>query len=151
MKPIIPFLIVLLSVNAAAGEPDPTTLSPMARQFLRRRMASHRDDMTKLVLAVALLQRAQARALANDIANEPRIARPIAGGDADLNAELPSRFFALQDELRARAKDLVQAVETRSDAEVGAAFGRLTGTCVACHSAFLEPVPTTPKRPAPAP
>jgi hypothetical protein len=140
---------ILMSTLALGGDvpkgrlPEPDYLPPLARQLLRSRMQRHGDDMMHLVMAVTLLQRERAKALANDIANEPRLTRPIAGGDADLNATLPNQLFVLQDELRVRAKALADAASKPSDAELARSLGRMTETCVACHSTFLHPQSTT--------
>ena len=135
----------LISAVALAGDAprqrmaEPDYLPPLARQVLRTKMARHGNDMLQLLVAVTLLQRDRAKVLANDIANEPRLVRPIAGGENDLNAALPNELFVLQDELRMRAKAVADAATKSDDAKLGAAFGRLTETCVACHSAYLHP------------
>lgn len=131
-------------VLAADTEPEAEALSPVVRHFLHRRMERHGDDMTKLVRAVVLFDRRSARSLATDIANEPRLARPLSGDDAELNAQLPSRFFALQDELRQRAKTLVSATTSSDPTVLNAAFGRLTETCITCHTAF-RPTAAAPR------
>jgi len=138
-------LVVVVSALALAGDvprgrlAEPDYLPPLARQLLRSRMQRHGDDMLHLVMAVTLLQRERARALAADIANEPRLTRPIAGGESDLNTALPNQLFVLQDELRMRAKAVVDAAGRPSDEALAKSLGRLTETCVACHSAFLHP------------
>lgn len=143
--------VVLVSALAMAGDVprqrlrEPDYLPPLARQVLRNRMQRHGNDMMELVMAVTLLQRDRAKALANDIANEPRLTRPIAGGEGDLNAALPNELFVLQDELRSRAKAVADATNKPSDAALATALGRVTETCVACHSAYLTP-PAVPSR-----
>ena len=119
------------------GAPD--YLSELARAMLSRRMARHGRDLTVLVNAVVLLQRGVVAQIATGIAVEPRIVRPLPGDMDELNSALPERFFALQDELRDRAKDVADAARNRDDARLAESFGRLTETCVACHSAYLEP------------
>lgn len=119
---------------------SPETLSKLARQTLRKRMIRHGDDMTRLVMAVTLLERERVKVLATSIATEPRLTRPIAGGEDDLNAGLPEKLFVLQDELRARTKALAESAAKDSDPALAAALGRVTETCVACHSAFREPL-----------
>lgn len=118
---------------------EPDYLSPLARQLLRTKMQRHGDDMLQLVMAVTLLQKERARRIATDIANEPRLVKPIAGGEDDLNAALPLQLFTLQDELRLRAKAVAAAAEKGDDKELAKSLGRVTETCVACHSAFLNP------------
>lgn len=138
---------VLASGLALAGDvpkarlKEPDYLPPLARQLLRTRMERHGDDMLQLVMAVTLLQKERAKQLANDIANEPRLTRPVAGGEGDLNAALPNQVFVLQDELRSRAKDVAAAAGKPglSNQALAKALGRMTETCVACHSTFLNP------------
>jgi hypothetical protein len=129
-----------LAADAPRGRlKEPDYLSPLARQVLRTKMQRHGDDMLQLVMAVTLLQKERARTIATDIAAEPRLVKPIAGGEDDLNAALPLQLFTLQDELRLRAKAVAAAAEKGSDKELAKALGRVTETCVACHSAFLNP------------
>lgn len=138
-------VVMLLSTLALAGDvprqhlKEPDYLPKLARQLLRERMERHSDEMVQLVMAVTLLQRERVIVLANDIAAEPRLTRPIAGGDNDLNMALPNQLFVLQDELRSRAKTLADAAKKPSDAALATALGKVTETCVACHSAYLHP------------
>ena len=126
-------------------EPDrprlaaPDYLPELARSVLRERMQRHGDQMMRLLLAVTFLQHEVAAATAKDIAGEPRLVRPLPGGADDLNRLLPERFFVLQDQLRKEASDLEAAAKARNDAKMAAAFGRVSQTCVACHSAYLNP------------
>jgi hypothetical protein len=135
----------LISALALAGDAprqrlkEPDYLPPLARQLLRTKMERHGDEMQSLVIAVTLLQRERAKALATDIASEPRLTKPIAGGENDLNAALPNQLFVLQDELRMRAKAVADAATRPDDAALAKSLGRLTETCVACHSAYLNP------------
>lgn len=120
----------------------PSYLSPIARQLLKRRMARHGHDMLTLVQSVLLLDHATTQRLASEFAAEPRLTRPIAGGEDDLNAALPERFFVLQDELRSRALSLAEAAKKTDDAALASRLGELTQTCVSCHSTYLEPPPS---------
>jgi len=148
-------LVCLLLAPLAFGSdapprqlPEPDYLSPLARQVLRTKMRRHGDDMLKLVMAVTLLQHERARLFATEIAAEPRLTRPIAGGEDDLNAALPLQLFTLQDQLRLEAKAVAEAAAKADDRALAKALGRVTETCVACHSAFLkrdvEPEATKP-------
>ncbi|MBX7117234.1 MAG: hypothetical protein K1X64_23150 [Myxococcaceae bacterium] len=103
--------------------PEPDYLLPLARKVLHERMERHGRDMPQLLLSVVLLQRDVAASTAARIANEPRVSRPPPADDFALNRALPERFFVLQEDLRQRAK----------------AVAELTQTCVACHSAYLNP------------
>lgn len=101
-------------------------------------MERHGKDMSHLMTGVVLLKREVVEPLAQSLAGEPRITRPLPDSRDDLNAALPERFFVLQDELRERARSLAEAARTKDDKQLGEAFGRLTQTCIACHSAFLN-------------
>lgn len=150
-------VLLLAPVVSAGGEPKPAPsptvkqglaapgyLGPLARGLLKRRMARHGRDMLALTQAVIFLDRETTQRLATGISDEPRLTRPIAGGADDLNTALPERFFVLQDELRSRAKALVEVARTKDDASLAARFGELTQTCVSCHSTYLEPGPPPP-------
>lgn len=119
--------------------PEPDYLLPLARRVLNERMKRHGHDMPQLMLSVVLLQRDVAAEAAKRIANEPLVMRPPPGDDSLLNSALPPRFFVLQDELRQRAKALSDAADQKDDKALAVAFGQLTETCVACHSAYLNP------------
>lgn len=127
--------------EAKRSQVQAQVLGPLARQLLHRRMERHGDDMVRLVIAVTLLQRDKAQLFASDIANEPRLTRPLPGEREELNAALPELLFVLQDELRSRAKTLVETARHGDDHAMAADLGLLTQTCVACHSVFLKPSP----------
>jgi mono/diheme cytochrome c family protein len=115
-------------------------------------MERHGEDMMRLVLSVTLLQKERAKALATDIANEPKLTQPIAGGESDLNAALPQQFFTLQDELRSRATSVADATTKADNVALAQALGRMTETCVACHSVYLHRSDeTTPVKKEPKP
>ena len=118
------------------------SLSPLARQFLRKRMERHADDMVRLVIAATLLNRNKVQLFANELATEPRLTRPLPGDvDEDLNSTLPERFFVLQDELRARAQLLATVARGKDNDALATGVGQLLQTCITCHSAFLEKQP----------
>jgi hypothetical protein len=118
--------------------PLPDYLSEEARRMLRQKMGRHGDDMVELMLSVTLLQYDVASEVSHRIANEPRIDRPSAGAEDDVGAALPERFFKLQDELRVKAQAVRAAAVKRDDKELAKSYGRLTETCVSCHSAYLR-------------
>jgi hypothetical protein len=126
------------------GLAAPSYLSPLARQLLKKRMARHGRDMVNLVQSVLFLDRETTRRLAAEMAAEPRLTRPIAGGENDLNSALPMRFFVLQDELRSRALALGEAALTAKTVDLATRLGELTQTCVSCHSTYLEPESQSP-------
>ena len=116
----------------------PSYLSAELREVLNQKMSHHAQNMHALVFAVLLLDRDSARAIAHDIAAEPRLARPLPGGDDTLNALLPKRFFVLQDDLRQRATEVAEAAGQKDDVKLAESFGRMTSACVACHSVYLQ-------------
>lgn len=120
---------------------EPTWLPPEARNLLSARMERHGEDMTFLLPSVVLLSYRWAEGLTERIAAEPRLARPGVGDADSLNARLPTRFFELQDEVRARAQEVSAAAKARDDARMAKAFGELTQTCVACHALYLQGEP----------
>lgn len=123
------------------GLGTPSYLSQIARQLLTQRMLRHGRDTLNLVQSVLFLDRETTQRLAAEIAAEPRLTRPIAGGADDVNAALPERFFVLQDELKSRALDLAEAARSPDNEKLAKRLGELTQTCVSCHSAYLEPPP----------
>jgi hypothetical protein len=116
----------------------PEVLSPLARELLRKRMDRHGESMVRLVVSVTLLQHEKSQRFASEIANEPRLMRPMPGEDDTFNNGLPERLFALQDELRSRAKTLAVAAAGVNDELMAANLGLLMQTCVSCHSLFLS-------------
>lgn len=125
--------------DSAARLPEPDYLLPLARKVLRERMERHGRDMPQLLWSVVLLQRDVAAETADRIAKEPRVSRPPPGDDSTLNRALPERFFVLQEHLRQRAQALSEAAKGKDDSALASAFSQLTETCVACHSAYLNP------------
>lgn len=116
----------------------PDGLSVQARALLKQKMESHGLGMMRLVADVVLLSYRDVEVAANEIAEQPGLARPREDAPNTLNDQLPTMFFDLQDQLRARAKSLADAAKRENDAEMSAAFTRVTETCVACHSAYLN-------------
>jgi hypothetical protein len=120
------------------GLRTPDYIPETARGLLRKKMERHGQDARDLMFSVTLLQHEVAKAVAQRIASEPRLARPIVGGEDDLNALLPERFFVLQDESRTRAQAVAAAAEKKDDKALAESYGRLVETCVACHSSYLN-------------
>jgi len=118
--------------------PEPAYLSKVARASLHRKMVNHRDSTTQLVLAVTVLNYPEAARLANEVASEPSIARPIDGSAEDLGTAFPARFFVLQDELKLRAEALNRAAVAGKPEAMATAFGQVMETCVSCHAAYLK-------------
>lgn len=126
------------TVTQTAGLPKPDYIPEAARALLRKKMERHGDDARDLMFAVTLLQYDAAKAAAQRISTEPRLVRPIAGGEDDLNALLPERFFVLQDEARSRAQAVATAAEKKDDKALADSYGRLVETCVSCHASYLN-------------
>ena len=115
-----------------------TPLTPLARSLLHKRMQRHSESMIRLVVAVTLLQHERAQKFATEIANEPRLMRPLPGDDELFNNGLPERLFVLQDELRSRAKTLASAAQGSNDEAMVAGLGQVIQTCASCHALFLS-------------
>ncbi|HEX8705210.1 MAG TPA: hypothetical protein VF815_40640 [Myxococcaceae bacterium] len=124
--------------KASPGLPAPDYLPESARGLLRKKMERHGEDAKDLMFGVTLLQYDMARAAAQRISAEPRLVRPIMGGDGDLNTLLPERFFVLQEEARLRAQAIATAAEKRDTKALAESYGKLMETCVSCHAAYLH-------------
>ena len=109
-----------------------------ARRALTARMARHGEAMSLLLASVVYLEHEGAELLATQIANEPKIDRPHEGGTDSFNALLPKSFFDYQDALYVSVAELASAARRHEDLRLAKAFGTLTGTCVACHAAYLH-------------
>jgi hypothetical protein len=120
------------------GLPAPDYLPEPARGLLRKKMERHGQDAKDLMFGVTLLQYDMARTAAQRISAEPRLVRPVLGGEQDLNTLLPERFFVLQDEARLRAQAIATAAEKRDNKALAESYGRLMETCVSCHAAYLH-------------
>jgi cytochrome c556 len=125
--------------NAVAA-PDRTTppepLSPAARAILKKRMASHAQDMADLVSAIMLLDYPRIAGKANSIASDVNLSRPLTHDATELNASLPEKFFVHQDNLRTGARSLAAAAGDLDPYRVAAEYGRLSEGCVRCHADF---------------
>jgi hypothetical protein len=122
-----------------AGPPEP--LSPAAREILKARMALHARDMSDLVSAIMLLDYDRIVGRGDAIAADVNLSRPVTRDATELNSALPERFFARQDELRARAKALAAAAQARDPYRVAAEYGRLSEGCVRCHADYRPAAP----------
>lgn len=115
----------------------PARFPASARKMLDQRMNEHANELEWLLSAALMLNYDLAETAATNLANDPKLARPSAGDMDTLNALLPKKFFALQAQLAKRARDVAAAAKTHDNGKLGRALGRLTETCVACHSAYL--------------
>jgi|SRR5579863_2550897 len=109
---------------------------------LTARMGRHSESMSNLMRAVVLIDRPAIRLFAGRIADEEVIARTSRSVHEPLPLSLPREFFLEQTKLVVAARDLGAAAAEGSDDRVLAdRFASLTGTCVACHSAYLHGEP----------
>lgn len=144
---VVVFLIglVLGTAPVPASKLPPTQpdgdLPPIARSLLSQRMEGHAVSATELLWAVVFLEHEETARIARDLAEEPRIARPLPGVTDELNARLPPRFFELQDGFAKRAAALADAADEGDGDEVATRYGELTRACIACHTAYLEVSP----------
>jgi hypothetical protein len=115
---------------------EPASIPAIARQVLRTKMERHDAQMRALSSRVVMLDDDGVARAAGEIFDEPALARPVAGDE--LNGLLPERFFALQDELKSRARRLVIASQARNHAAIADEFGALAKSCVTCHEVYLH-------------
>jgi len=115
--------------------PEPARLSPTVRALLHERMERHGAQMSELSWNVVKLDWDAARDLAGEVAAEPRLAR--VADPTLLNAELPARFFELQDALHDRALAVQKAAAARQGTQLADAFADLSRVCVSCHQSYL--------------
>jgi hypothetical protein len=117
--------------------PPAARLSDAARAALRTQMHAHARGMMELVSSTTVLDYAGVTASAQRLLAEPRIARPLSDDATELNAALPARFFALQDQLRSNLQSVADAAAARDASRLADAFAATTRTCVHCHDAYL--------------
>ena len=116
----------------------PASIPPAARQVIRTKMNRHDAQMRTLISRVVLLDEDGIARAAGEIFDQPSLARPLAGDE--LNGLLPEKFYVLQDELRARARQLVVATQEHNHAAVAEASGRSPRAA----SAATKPTSTKP-------
>jgi hypothetical protein len=113
----------------------PGSIPPQALSVLRSKMARHDEQMNNLLARVLMLDDDGIARAAGAIFDEPELSRPALGHE--LNALLPERFFALQDELRQHARRLVAASSRHDRPAVAEEFGALSKSCISCHEVYL--------------
>ncbi len=126
------------ALDRAPRLPEPSYLPATARALLHERMRRHVEDLAQLNRAVVALDFSTTQQLADQIASEPKLGRPLQQDATELNSQLPERFFLLQDDLQRSARDLANAAQARDDARVSSAHAAMTQTCVACHRAYVD-------------
>ncbi len=114
----------------------PEALSPEARALLSKRMSSHVEDMSDLVSAIMLLQYSRIITRAEKIVDDVNLNRPTSNDATELNAALPEKFFARQDELKVAARALGEAARNGDPYLVAQAYGHVSEACVRCHADF---------------
>jgi hypothetical protein len=123
-----------ISTPDRRGPPEP--LSPVARELLKARMASHARDMGELVSAIMLLDYPSISRHGDAIAADVNLSRPVTGDATELNSSLPEKFFVRQDDLKAGARALAAAARALDPYQVAAAYGKLSEACVRCHADY---------------
>jgi hypothetical protein len=132
---------VLLLARNITFEPHlaaPQHLSATVRALLDRRMARHVRDMSELERAIIVIDLANAAQIADRIAAEPLLSRPLSSDATELNAQLPEQFFILQDQLRVEAHELTAAARSGDLDRTAQSYGRLARGCLACHAVYLR-------------
>jgi len=127
----------------------PASITPVMLAVLRTKMGRHDLQMKALVARVILLDDDVVSRAAGEMFDEPSVARPLTGDE--LNGVLPERFFALQDELRSRARRLVVASERHDRAAVADEFALLSRACLSCHEVYLRGADVATSRQAGSP
>ena len=97
--------------------------------------------MSDLVWAMLFVDDDSVAEIAENIATQPRIARPTTNDATELASRLPTSFFDLQDELVTTAERLSKEARAKDVANMAYAYGALTATCVRCHAAYLSEPP----------
>lgn len=130
--------------GAARHLQPPEHVTSETRAELKARMGRHGETMSELVRAVVLLDRPTVRVLARQVADEEVIARARKSVHEPPPLSLPPEFFLQQTKLVVAARDLAAAaVDGSEDKVLADRFAIVTGTCLACHSAYLHGQPGT--------
>jgi len=124
----------------ALAAPDrvdpPEPLSPVVRNLLKERMTTHARDMASLMSAIMTLEYSSITIRANAIAEDANFSRPLTSDASELNAQIPPKFFVRQDDLKEAARRLAGAARSHNPYKVADTYGRLSETCVRCHTDF---------------
>lgn len=140
--------LVVVSLPVAAEEATPAVeigkipkqleaeaLSEASRAFLKTKMKNHVKDMKELSIAVAIMKMSEVQRLAQGVANAPRLDPAV--GPA---AQLPTRFFELQNELKKNAQALSDAGKANDSSAALTEYKALITTCTTCHLSFKAQV-----------
>jgi len=115
----------------------PGYLPTAARELLGKRMETHGINVMRLSISAILLDYDDVSEAAKNIVAELGVKHVRNSADV-LDAALPQRFFDLQNQLRSRAQTLAEVAQKRSAPDMSAAYSRVTETCIACHSVYLN-------------
>ena len=146
---VAPASVAPASVAPASVAPDsvaplpegpPGELPTLVRKLLDGRMLRHGTDLGSLHNAMQAGDYAAVALHARNIADEPRIARPLPDDDT-LNQTIPAEFFDVQDRLHDRAEALAAAAAARDSLRMRTAYEALGSTCARCHQLWF-PMPT---------
>jgi cytochrome c556 len=111
-------------------------LSEAAKAILKARMASHARDMSGLVSEIMPLHYDRIQEIAQRIAGDASLSRPLSQDASELNSALPEKFFLYQDNLRLEARTLAEAAGRQHPYDVADSYGRLSQVCVRCHATY---------------
>lgn len=123
-----------LPLEPPAAKSPAARLSPATRAALRARMQSHAENFTALLDASVRVDYARIAEAAERIEKHRG---PVGDDPAELKAALP-RFPELQEELRARAREVSTAAREHQPDRLAKAVSELSGTCVRCHALYRE-------------
>jgi hypothetical protein len=129
---------VVLVAPARKIAPEPhlpvaERLPDAERSTLRTQMRAHTRAALPLLSTVTMLDWSGAATLTDELLTEP----PVPRGAGDGRAQLPERFFELQDELRQQLQAINGAAKARDANALAEAFAAISRTCVRCHDAYL--------------
>jgi hypothetical protein len=109
-------------------------------------MSQHQQEMEGMFRSTVLLRYAEVEATASAISRTPPLPNPAVTLFRDPEVGVPREFFALQDELRVRAGELVKAAHDHDNSAMAKGYGRMTETCVSCHALLIDAVHERSKR-----
>ncbi len=137
-------LLALVAIARADSLWKPEPMSAAARRLVHDRMKDHGREMEQLLWDVLFLDYDGIKRSGATIA---RNASPLDRHAIELEPHV--FFFTMQNQLKARALNLVEAASAQDGQNVSKAFGQLSETCVHCHIVYLEPSPVKRRRPTP--
>jgi cytochrome c556 len=124
------------AVETPKRNDPPAPLSAAARELLKTQMVSHARNMNEMVHAIMVLNYLRIEQMADQIAEDVSLSRPLSNDATELNASLPEEFFVHQDKLKLEARALSNAAKARNPYQVAEQYGRLSEGCVRCHADY---------------